>query len=249
MALFSGEGECEIITPPLPIPTNSYLCDKRFHVEVIADLFETHDTYGYLAVTDTVLLFTVTGTRTTILFKMQTDLPNNTRRGGQSANRISRIRAEKRDLYRGKIVNAVVTKGQKIKGLIISGHGDRPREIRELLEADSKWTIPILGTVKINGRDPVAETVDKGAALITHSNRDDEKKHIHNIEEIMRTDVDRLVFGRDHVYTAAEEKKLEVVYVAQKEPEVACDVILIESGYLSQFDGILGVLYYAEQPC
>jgi peptide subunit release factor 1 (eRF1) len=242
LALFSGEGESEIVVPPLPIPTNSYLCDKRFHTEVIADLFEEHDTYGYLAVTDVVLLFTVTGTRTTILFKMQTDLPTNTRRGGQSANRIARIRAEKRDMYRSKIVDAVVTKGQKIKGLIISGHGDRPREIRELLTSDSRWRIPVLGTVKIGDRDVVTETVDKGQALIAYSNRDDEKKHILYIEEMMRTDVDRLVFGRSNIYVA--EEKLETVYASQKEDGLNCDVIILsETGYLNQFNGIIGILY------
>jgi len=244
LALFSGEGECEIVIPPLPIPTNSYLCDKRFHTEVISDLFETHDTYGYLAVTDTVLLFTVTGTRTTILFKMATDLPNNTRRGGQSANRIARIRAEKRDLYRDKIVDAVIEKGTKMKGLIISGHGDRPREIHELLTSDSRWNIPVLGTVKINGRDPVAETVELGHDLIAYSDRDDEKKHVADIEELLRIDSDRIVFGRVNVFRCDDERKLERVYSSQKEKKLICvPIILSESGYLNQFDGIIGILY------
>ena len=244
IAIFCGEEVNEMVIPPLPIKTNYYRCDKLFHTEIISPLFETYDTYGYLAITDKVVLFTVKGSQVNVLSKFNFDLPTDTGRGGQSANRLHRIRMEKREVLKDKIIDLVIEKAKQIKSLIISGCAELPKEVKEILESDSRWILPILGLIKIAGRDPITETIEGGKNLIEYKNIDDEKKHITYIDKLLQTDTERLVFGRENILKYDQEKKLEVVYSERKEENILSNVIILsKTGYLKKFDGIIGITY------
>ena len=260
IAIFSGEETSEEIIPPLPIKTNYYRCDKLFHTEIIKPLFETHDVYGYLSITDKVILFTTNGSTVSIISKINFDLATDTGRGGQSANRLHRIRMEKREILKKNIVDMVIssvlrTEGEnKFESLIISGCAEMPKEVKEMLESDTRFNKPILGIVKIAGKDVISETIEEGKKLIEYKSVDDEKKHILDIETLMRVDSERLVFGMENIMRCIYEKKLEKVYIENKGDELGNlkPIVLSQTGYLKkfrsahdqrEFDGVLGVMW------
>lgn len=117
----------KVLSPPLPIKINSYKCDKRFHTELVRPLFNVHRKYGYVIVnSDQSYIGKTEGSKRTLLFRSDTNLTTGTRRGGQSALRISRLRDEQRHNYRHKIVDACATKLNDVTGIIVAGNAELP---------------------------------------------------------------------------------------------------------------------------
>lgn len=80
-----------IALPPLPIHRTVYLCDRKFHTEFIEDLYETPNNIGVVCITgEEVLVYLKQNTLIKLIHKKGTQISNNHRRGGQSAQRFDR---------------------------------------------------------------------------------------------------------------------------------------------------------------
>ncbi len=83
----------ELIEPFKPIAHFQYLCDSRFHTELLRDMLQTEPKYGYIIIDGNGSLFaTVSGTATTVLGRYSVSLPKKHNNGGQSQNRFARLR-------------------------------------------------------------------------------------------------------------------------------------------------------------
>lgn len=248
IAIFCGEQVCEVITPPLPITSNSYYCDNKFHIELVENLFNTYKTIGYAIITSQeVILITVTGPQRTKLYHRKTDLATNTRRGGQSANRLARIRDEKRHNYSNKIIEAVIKYLNNIYAIIICGNAEFAAEIGKELQNDSRLTTPILGTVKIAGiLNPIEESIEASFHLLHQDEIGQEKMHIDKIRLLIETNPDKCIFGIDNIKACMDSNLLE--YVITNNPDLNYHTIIriTYHDYLSQFDGSIGILYYPQ---
>lgn len=237
---------CELLTPPLPVPTNSYKCDSRFHTEKVIDLFNTHLKYGYVVVTSDNSYITISqGTKLTMMFKTQTDLPNATRRGGQSANRIARIRDEKRHNYIEKIVEQTVLHLQNVEGIIIAGNAELPFEVKDRIVSDTRIIVPVLGTIKISNTDSIGDVIQKSLNLIQSEEIMEEKKYATEIEEYIRTSPDLLVFGEQNIDKCDSEYLLKYIVTEYKLIAKNSPIRqLYHLPLLQPYGGTIGVLYY-----
>jgi peptide chain release factor subunit 1 len=239
------EEVCEFLEPPLPIVKSSYFCDKRFHTESIESLYADHNAIGYIIITsvETILLI-VRGTQRTIVYKHNTDLATNSARGGQSANRLARIRNEKRDMYVDLIVDAIVKHLSHTSQVIISGSAELPKEVETTLRSDTRWHVKILGNVKINGhKNCIDETLEASQELVYANEISVEKIHIDKLQELIRTNPDLLVFGNE-IHRAEEMGLVRMIYTNDPDQWTGTIVHLKYTSFLESYGGHIGVLYY-----
>ncbi|XP_030959153.1 eukaryotic peptide chain release factor subunit 1-1-like [Quercus lobata] len=72
--------------PFRPINTSLYLCDNKFHTEVLNELLESDEKFGFIVMEGKgTLIGTLSGNTREILHKVSVDLPKKHGRGGQSA--------------------------------------------------------------------------------------------------------------------------------------------------------------------
>jgi peptide chain release factor subunit 1 len=247
------EDICEVIVPPLPVLKNWYRCDSRFHTEAISDLFQDHNSYGLLVIcNDIASLYIITGTMKIYLGKVTGELMTKSRRGGQSANRIARLRVEKRVEYQKKIIDACVKfTHRKVMGIVVGGQSELPNEVIERYQQDTRCLVPILGKVKVSTgilENAVNETYHNSLEII-HGDMVKQERDIQNmIMDILEREPDKLVFGLDYIKQSDTEYLLEkIIHDNKNEPTWSTSGESIEIKYcdfLDQYQGIIGIRYY-----
>ena len=143
LALFASDSILVDIEPPeslkaRPIHTSMYMCDNRFHTQILQSCLNFNEkTYGFIVVDGKGALFAkLQGGSREILASFDVDLPNKHGRGGQSSNRFQNIRTEKRHNYIRKVAetsldcfltNDICT----FDGLILAGSAELKTELGE----------------------------------------------------------------------------------------------------------------------
>jgi len=106
--ILTNEGKEKRVTidiePFKPINTSLYMCDSKFHVDVLKDLMEDEDVFGFIIMNgDSCLYATLQGNTRKIIYQFTVELPKKHGRGGQSAVRFARLRLEARHNYLRKV--------------------------------------------------------------------------------------------------------------------------------------------------
>lgn len=85
----------KVFEPPEPLNRSFYMCDSRFHTEDLSYLIEDKESYGYIILDGSGVLFaTVKGSNKTVISSFAVDLPKKHNKGGQSSVRFGRLRDE-----------------------------------------------------------------------------------------------------------------------------------------------------------
>jgi peptide chain release factor subunit 1 len=192
------------IEPFKPINTSLYLCDNKFHTEILFSLFENDDKIGFIIMDGKGALFGVLkGNRKEILQKISVDLPKKHGRGGQSAMRFSRIRIEKRFIFMKKVAEMAnqyfIQEDQKIevKGLIIAGSGEFKNELNSSDMFDSRLQAKIIQIIDIayGGETGFNQAIEICSSKLENLKFVREKKILNNyFEEISRSS-GKFIFG------------------------------------------------------
>ena len=93
LAAFAGnvaerEGQEDVrvwsIEPPIPLKTRIYRCDKKFQLDLLSDMMETKEVYGFVVMDrrDATLAF-LKGKTIIPIVKTHSEVPGKTRAGGQ----------------------------------------------------------------------------------------------------------------------------------------------------------------------
>ena len=144
--IFSGEVLCLVTNkqkkvfydfePLKPATKSVYLCDNRFHPETLLDELSIDEKkFGFIIIDGKVALFgTLQGAHRQVLKRFSVDLPPKHSRGGQSANRFSHLRDEKRHNYLRKVAEAAtecfIEKDLvNVYGLVLAGSADLKVEL------------------------------------------------------------------------------------------------------------------------
>ena len=242
---------CEIIIPPLPVVKNLYLCDSKFHTEYIIDLFDDHIKYGFVIISnEDALIATLKGTQRIIVKKIAGCLITETRRGGQSANRIARIRTERRELYKNQIVDSCLL-FRNINSIIVAGNGDFPIDVMNSIKEDTRINSKILGFIKTSHSDlhvALNEAIKKADNLMVENVSNEESKYITKIQELIMNCPDKLVFGKQHIIDLDYDNLIEYILVNKNiSNDVKTNCLkydIVHSRYLDDFDGVIGVMYF-----
>lgn len=245
IAIFCGQTDTadvsEVLNPPLPIKYRYYRCSEYFHVEQIERLYQTHDVIGYVVMTGTGALFaTKTGPKVSKLRTIKAQLMTNTRRGGQSANRIARIRDEARETYYNKVMEGCLRLLSSCKSVFIGVTGEFKAAIQTRLESDSRWDTPVQYTKVSDSRldQSLSELIEQSVDLIEGINRKQVQQQFDELY-ILITTTSLCVFGEDIAKYQAEYM-LDRIYSYEKEE----DCIYLPDSRLLDFGGKVGVLYY-----
>lgn len=121
--------------PFKPINTSLYMCDSRFHTEVLKDLLENDDKFGFIIMDGSGALFGVLqGNAREVLTKFAVELPKKHGRGGQSALRFARLRLERRHNYIRRVaetaVKCFITEDKiNVTGLVLAGSAEFKKEL------------------------------------------------------------------------------------------------------------------------
>lgn len=192
------------IEPFKPINTSLYLCDNKFHTEILFSLFENDDKIGFIIVDGKGALFGILkGNRKDILQKISVDLPKKHGRGGQSAMRFSRIRLEKRFIFMKKVAEMAnqyfIQEDQKteIKGLIIAGSGEFKNELNSSDMFDSRLQAKIIQIIDIayGGETGFNQAIEICSSKLENLKFVKEKKILNNYFEEISRNSGKFVFG------------------------------------------------------
>lgn len=236
------------IIPPNKITEFKYLCDSRFHVDMIENLFvESKNLYGLVIVLgEESVLYTIDEfSRYKKVERVRHAIPNNHRRGGQSQARIGRLRVEHIQRYvtmvneacRRQFTEHSVT---TIRRLILSGSGQKKEQVRDQVSYLNVETI----LLNYSTLEEVLENFDQ---ILKSESQSDAKEIIAEIEDIMRQKPERLVFGNE-IKEAYDDGRLEKIWICSGEmwklENQKTSVIVVDHYYLNDFDNKIGLLWY-----
>ena len=192
------------IEPIKSINTSLYLCDNKFHTDVLYSLLENEEKIGFIIIDGKGVLFGVlSGNRKEVLYKLSVELPKKHRRGGQSALRFSRQRIEKRFNFLKKVVELAnqyfINEQGKINvtGLILAGSADFKNELNNLEIFDLRLQSKIIQILDIayGGDIGFNQAIDASSGILINSKFIKEKKIINSFFEEIAKNSKKYVIG------------------------------------------------------
>jgi peptide subunit release factor 1 (eRF1) len=171
------------------------------------------------------------------------------KKGGQSQNRIQRLRVETINCYlkaiAEKAYNAYQVDGVPIiKALLICGPGQKKEQLVPYLEK-----LNINCYIKTTDIPTVSCSNTLNTAVLNHvqhmistENKSADEKHVSDILELIELTPEVLVFGRQHIDEAQKNNQLSFIYSNKK---LSYKTIIVNHHMLDSFDGCIGVRYYA----
>lgn len=225
------------------------MCDSRFHTESIEELFEeAENRYGVVIVMGEEAEFYLFDdkNRHKFLGRTRHDISRNHHRGGQSQNRLARLRTEQVHRYVTQIEehlkrfytkNGVVT----IKQLILSGPAAKKELVRDrLIESGFSCPIVLMSELDLEGIQ------SKFDDIVGHDEKVEAEKSITEIQEYIRTNPDMLVFGKENVKRQLDQNLLQKIWCCDRKEwqSDTAEIIQVTHYYLSDFGGSIGLRWY-----
>lgn len=222
--MFSEDGQSQdkvwVFHPPQPITRQLYRCDSEFHVQSLYCLYDIGECYliAHLMGQDTALLEYNSGTgNLKRIARYCARLARNHDRGGQSQNRIERLRQIQIHEYL-KGINELMSKHtltKQYKGIILAGNGPKKDELLKG-PLDQRLRALYIGTITCESEVSIADLVP----LISGIQSEEINDQWSQFQDLVRTEPDRLTFGREETLTAIREALLERIYVTESSTEL-----------------------------
>ena len=193
--------DSQIIIPVKKISKSDYMCDTKFHLDQILEMFEPEICVGVIIVSGSCSLYynmykTGNHIERVLIKQNKIQLQKRQKKGGQSAQRIGRIRDEKENGYIKSVAEKSIelfARDDQCKGIIVAG----PAEIKyklvenELFQDFFKEKIfEIITTSEIN------ETTILSIPFPKYESEEC-KRSVQSIIELIRNADDKLCFGND----------------------------------------------------
>ena len=192
------------IEPFKAINTSLYMCDNKFHTNVLFSLMEKDEKTGFIIIDGKGLLIgQLNGNRKEIISKLPVNLPKKHGRGGQSAARFGRIRLEKRNLFLKKVSEICnqhfIPDGQKInvEGIIIGGSSEFKNELNssELLDEKLREKIFQIVDLSYGGEAGFNQAIEFCSPLLSNMRFVKEKNLLQYYFEEITKDSGKYIYG------------------------------------------------------
>ena len=230
LALFCGmvidpEGKekmwSEVIEPQKPLTRGLYMCDSRFHTNLLEDMLHDAPLYGFIVIDGNGCLFaTIQGDQKNIIGKFSVDLPKKHGRGGQSAQRFGRIRLEKRQAYLKKCCEMAVTHfitddKCNVKGLIMAGSAEFKDVLASCDILDPRLKAKIVAKIDVpyGMEQGLYHALQEAGEILDANELVEEQKLITEYMDIIAHDSGNVSFGIDETIQAMELGAAERVIV------------------------------------
>lgn len=247
-SMFSEEGHdidrTEIILPPSPIRRTVYKCDSIFHVSSILDMYVDHDKYGvvYINGENTEFYYYDEGKGLNRIGRYGVKLPRNHDMGGQSQNRVERLRQEKIWEYlkgvNERSVNYYIdteTGLMSVKGVIIAGPGQKPSQ---LIKGPLDKRLSIIKTIKCEKLDSSQIQEAVIGSLDNEVSREWDKFKL-----LLETNPDKLSFGKEETLGYMKDGYLETVFSNTSIEECECKNVVVGS-VCDIYGGVCGIKWF-----
>lgn len=197
--------------PIKPVNTSLYLCDNRFHTEMLEEMIKDSNIYGFIVMDGKQTLFaTLQGNVKRTLHHFSVDLPNKQRKGGQSSVRFSRLRVEARNNYVRKVCEEttrqyITNDIPNVKALFIGGSADFKTELTKSDLFDPRLT-PIIAKIcdiSYGGENGLNQLIDQCQDMISSARYIDEKRII--------TEYFNEIYTESNKYCYGAEKTIEMI--------------------------------------
>lgn len=216
------------LEPHKPINTSLYMCDSRFHTEVLEDLMVSNDLYGFIVMDGHGTLFgTLAGNTRTTLQKINVDLPKKHGRGGQSAARFQRLRHEKRHNYVRKVAELAVqhfitNDRPNICGLVLAGLAEFKNILREsdLFDIRLKEIVCATVDVQYGFENGFNQAIELSAESLSNIKYVQEKKIISAYFEEISKDTGMICYGLKETFYALENGAVETLLIWEDLPHM-----------------------------
>ncbi|VVU95340.1 eRF1 domain 2 [seawater metagenome] len=213
--LIDGNKEKKVtydIEPFKPINQFMYLCDSRFHTEVIENILGAEDKYGFIIMDGNGVLYaTLCGNDQDILHQFSVDLPKKHGRGGQSALRFSRLRVEARNNYIRKVGELathyfISNDIPNVKGLILAGSAELKVELSESQHFDGRLKPKVISIIDIayGGANGLNQAIELSAETLSNVKLVEEKKLLESYFHEITMDTGKFCFGIKNSMMAVE---------------------------------------------
>ncbi|CCD22845.1 translation termination factor eRF1 NDAI_0A06910 [Naumovozyma dairenensis CBS 421] len=209
------------IEPYKPINTSLYLCDNKFHTEVLSELLEADDKFGFIVMDGQGTLFgLLAGNSRTVLHKFTVDLPKKHGRGGQSAVRFARLREEKRHNYIRKVAevavqNFITNDKVNVKGLVLAGSADFKTDLAKSELFDPRLSAKVVQIVDISygGENGFNQAIELSAEALSNVKFVQEKKLLDSYFDEISQDTGKFCYGIDDTLKALDLGAVETLIV------------------------------------
>ncbi|CEP64233.1 translation termination factor eRF1 LALA0_S10e05534g [Lachancea lanzarotensis] len=209
------------IEPYKPINTSLYLCDNKFHTDVLSELLEADDKFGFIVMDGQGSLFgLLSGNTRTVLHKFSVDLPKKHGRGGQSALRFARLREEKRHNYVRKVAevavqNFITNDKPNVKGLILAGSADFKTDLAKSELFDQRLATRVVKIVDVSygGENGFNQAIEQSAEALANVKFIQEKKLITSYFDEISQDTGKFCYGIDDTLKALDLGAVETLII------------------------------------
>lgn len=233
IAIYAGNDELYTISPPLPIPTFLYRCDRRFYTDVLIPLYEVKETVCVtMANGDGYLVYLVKGTRIECIRKKSIKLQKRQSKGGQSALRFSRIAEEKRGWYVTEICEAIASIKQQRNYIL--GSVEMVRDICTSLPYLIRLPLTLFDETTV-------------LALVGEGKLDAEPTDVGHYISDVSIHPDMYMFGKEVIEAIGNHQVQLVITDKSHKPMIddAGKYSVIVSEQATQYGGIIGKRWYA----
>jgi peptide chain release factor subunit 1 len=220
------------IEPFKPINKSLYMCDNKFHVDVLKDLLQDEEIFGFIIVNgDGCLYATVQGNTRNILHYFTVELPKKHRRGGQSSVRFARLRMEARHNYLRKVAELCtqffITENKcNVKGLILAGSADFKQELNKSDLFDNRLKEKVLQTYDLayGATSGLNEAIELASEVIGNLRLYHEKKLMQQFFTEIAIDSGKYCYGLKESLMALEMGAVEILMVWE-ELKTECKIL------------------------
>lgn len=217
----------EIIYPIKKLQDSIYICDKRFALDSVLEMYKAELNIGVALISGHIThLYMVSKTGTFYDIKniktIKVDLQKRQKKGGQSAQRIGRIRDEKEDRYIKHIVDSILDSYLDltipiIDNIIIAGPSILKNKVIEIplfAKNFQHLLLKVLETDEIKD-NTIHNIITECEYDIENNNsvNKDMANQVNNIKKLISDASDLLVFGEDKVLKKLNSYLLESIYV------------------------------------
>ena len=217
-----GEKMIKIDLEPFkPINTSLYRCDNIFHTDELKSLLVDNDKFGFLIMDGNGSLFgLLQGNTKIILNQFKVNLPKKHSKGGQSANRFSRLVTESRHNYLRKVgeglTKAFITNDvPNVKGLILAGSAEFKNKLQKSDLFDPRLAPIVMKVVDISygGELGFNQAIELSQDALKNVKFIHEKKILEKFYEEIAKDSGKYVFGIKDTMEAIENGVVDILII------------------------------------